>query len=602
MILESIVCGSASLALYHHVGYPLALRAFTRTRTAAPQAGTLSKRDLPSIAMIIPAFNEERYIAEKIANCARLDYGEGAIEIIVVCDGCSDTTVERAAGAIAALGDASSPFRLVVNTSNRGKVATLNQAIAACSADLVALTDVSARLPTDALTRAADVFADPNVGFITGIYSIPGGGPSQQAYWRYQTNIKRLESALGSPIGAHGAFYVFRHAAWTGLEPDTINDDVILPMRIVERGFRGAYEQEIAVVETDIDPPARDFARRKRLGAGAMQQASRLWRLADPRRPGIAFAFLSGKALRALMPFLMATALLASLALSVSSPVFAAIFGAQLAVYCLAAVALASPRVARLPGLAPLSYLVVGHAMSGLGAVSYLSGGFRRPWARAADETGDSQRRRSGSGSVVAGKRALDIVVASLVLVVLAVIFIPVAVAIKLESRGPVFYRQLRVGLRTSKKSRLFHLTKFRTMRADAEAQTGAVWATDRDPRITRMGYFLRKTRLDELPQCIDVLRGDMSVVGPRPERPQFFNRLENEIPFYAERTYGLKPGITGLAQVYLPYDASIEDVRLKVLHDHAYALRILAAGRWLSTDLGIIFRTFAVMVLGKGR
>ena len=90
-----------------------------------------------------------------------------------------------------------------------------------------------------------------------------------------------------------------------------------------------------------------------------------------------------------------------------------------------------------------------------------------------------------------------------------------------------------------------------------------------------RVGNFLRKSRLDELPQCIDVLRGDMSVVGPRPERPQFFSMLEREIPFYAERTYGVKPGITGLAQVFLPYDSSVEDVRQKVLHDHAYALRL---------------------------
>ena len=165
-----------------------------------------------------------------------------------------------------------------------------------------------------------------------------------------------------------------------------------------------------------------------------------------------------------------------------------------------------------------------------------------------------------------------------------------------------MFYRQLRVGLRTPRQSRLFYLTKFRTMRSDAEAKSGAVWASERDPRITRVGNFLRKTRLDELPQCIDVLRGDMSVVGPRPERPQFFAMLEREIPFYAERTFGVKPGITGLAQVFLPYDSSDRGCPWKVLHDHAYALRLSAPGQWLSTDLGIMIRTFAVMLLGKGR
>ena len=206
------------------------------------------------------------------------------------------------------------------------------------------------------------------------------------------------------------------------------------------------------------------------------------------------------------------------------------------------------------------------------------------------------------TGGAAFGKRALDVVVASLVLAVFAVLFVPIALAIKPESKGPVFYRQLRVGLRTPRRSRLFYLTKFCTMRADAEARWGAVWAKERDPRVTRIGCFLRKTRLDELPQCIDVLRGDMSVVGPRPERPQFFSMLEREIPFYAERTFGVKPGITGLAQVYLPYDSSVEDVRAKILHDHAYALRLSAPGKWLATDLGIMIRTFTVMILGKGR
>jgi lipopolysaccharide/colanic/teichoic acid biosynthesis glycosyltransferase len=128
------------------------------------------------------------------------------------------------------------------------------------------------------------------------------------------------------------------------------------------------------------------------------------------------------------------------------------------------------------------------------------------------------------------------------------------------------------------------------------------VWATARDPRITRIGRFLRKTRLDELPQFVNVLHGDMSIVGPRPERPQFFKGLEAKIPFYIERTFGLKPGITGLAQVSQGYDTSIEDVRSKTLFDHAYAMRIANPLQWLKTDLEIIFRTFTVVILGKGQ
>ena len=602
MIFESAFVASTSLILYHHLGYPLALNALTGGATCARPERPSRTAGVPSISVIVPAFNEERFIADKIRECARLESFGARTEIVVVCDGCTDQTVRRAADAIATLPEESNPVQLIVHEINRGKVAVLNEAIAACRSELIALTDASASLPRDALTHLAEAFADPDVGFGTGAYRIPGGSDAQQAYWRYQTEIKRREAALGSPIGAHGAFYAFRRSGWTALEADTINDDVILPMRIVEDGYRGVYDPAIVITEAERDAPVDDLARRERLGAGAMQQVLRLWRLANPRRPGLAFAFLSGKALRALMPFFMAAALVSSFALSFSSGAWGAIFAAQLALYGLALSVWFFPGLARLPGLGPVTYLVSGYAMSGLGALRYLAGGYRRPWTRVGAEPSDALAEDSLDAGAIRGKRVLDIVVASFVLVALVVLFLPIAIAIKWESPGRIFYRQLRVGLRTRHQSNLFYLTKFRTMRADAEARSGAVWATDRDPRITRVGNFLRKTRLDELPQCIDVLRGQMSVVGPRPERPQFFSRLEREIPFYAERTYGVKPGITGLAQVFLPYDTTIEDVREKVLHDHAYALRLTAPGLWLRTDLEIIFRTFAVMVLGKGR
>jgi lipopolysaccharide/colanic/teichoic acid biosynthesis glycosyltransferase len=202
---------------------------------------------------------------------------------------------------------------------------------------------------------------------------------------------------------------------------------------------------------------------------------------------------------------------------------------------------------------------------------------------------------------VAHSKRALDIVCALVALVVMIILFVPIALAIKLTSRGPIFYRQMRVGHATASATHLFYLIKFRTMRTDAEAN-GAVWATKNDPRITAVGNFMRKTRLDELPQCINVLLGEMSVIGPRPERPSFFNKLEEAIPFYSERTYGLRPGITGLAQVNQAYDTSIEDVRNKVLYDHAYAARLTSWWDWLKTDIGIIIKTFTVMVLGQGQ
>ncbi len=199
------------------------------------------------------------------------------------------------------------------------------------------------------------------------------------------------------------------------------------------------------------------------------------------------------------------------------------------------------------------------------------------------------------------GKRGCDIVLGTMALLVLVIAYVPVALAIKLTSRGPVFYRQLRVGQAEPHLTRLFYLYKFRTMYIDAEKR-GAMWASANDPRVTPVGRFMRKTRIDELPQAINVLKGDMSIIGPRPERPVFFQKLETEIPFYVERTFGLKPGITGLAQVNQGYDASIEDVRSKVSYDHAYAMRLMDPWDWIKTDVWIILRTFTTMVLGRGQ
>ncbi|WP_042474423.1 sugar transferase [Vibrio maritimus] len=199
-------------------------------------------------------------------------------------------------------------------------------------------------------------------------------------------------------------------------------------------------------------------------------------------------------------------------------------------------------------------------------------------------------------------KRIFDLVGASVGMLILGIFFIPVALAIKLTSKGPIFYQQLRVGKWSPTKMDFIHVLKFRTMYIDAESRTGATWATENDPRITPVGRFLRKTRLDELPQFINVLRGDMSLIGPRPERPDFYQRLENDIPFFVERTYDVLPGITGLAQVNQGYDTCIEDVRSKVGFDHSYALSLSSFKSWLMTDIHIVFRTLKIMVDGRGR
>ncbi|MFT4925391.1 MAG: lipopolysaccharide/colanic/teichoic acid biosynthesis glycosyltransferase [Phenylobacterium sp.] len=199
------------------------------------------------------------------------------------------------------------------------------------------------------------------------------------------------------------------------------------------------------------------------------------------------------------------------------------------------------------------------------------------------------------------GKRLLDVSFAIVALALTALIFPFIAFAIKFESKGPIFFHQTRIGRCTNQHSSMFTMIKFRTMRTDAE-KDGPQWASANDNRITRIGLFLRKTRIDELPQFINVLRGEMSVVGPRPERPVFYQKLENDIPLYSDRTYGVKPGITGLAQVNQGYDETIEDVRSKLLYDHSYALSLSKFKAWLMMDIHILYKTIMVVIGKKGQ
>lgn len=182
-------------------------------------------------------------------------------------------------------------------------------------------------------------------------------------------------------------------------------------------------------------------------------------------------------------------------------------------------------------------------------------------------------------------KRIIDIVVSLIVIVLFLPIWLIIAVAIKLDSPGPVFYKQKRVG----KNKQEFDLIKFRSMMPNAEDQTGPKWAEKEDPRVTRMGRFLRRTGLDEIPQFFNVLMGNMSIVGPRPERPYFVNELERSIQFYSRRLI-IKPGITGWAQIKYKYDESIEDVREKLRYDLYYIENMSVL-----LDLKIIVQTLIV-------
>jgi lipopolysaccharide/colanic/teichoic acid biosynthesis glycosyltransferase len=234
-------------------------------------------------------------------------------------------------------------------------------------------------------------------------------------------------------------------------------------------------------------------------------------------------------------------------------------------------------------------------------------------------------------------KRVLDVAASAVGLAVTVPLYPLIGAAIYLDSPGPLFYRQRRAGELIGISGNgvggfrfvEFDMLKFRTMRPDAEKATGAIIAKEGDPRVTRVGRFLRKTRLDELPQFWNVLKGDMSLVGPRPERPELLSNLALAIPFFEERMRNVKPGITGLAQVNLGYsgrapenspvtqfkaqltnpfkldgadDAEADDMRMKMLFDLAYSANLERFTSFVATELTIIAKTPLVMLRGLGR
>ena len=188
-------------------------------------------------------------------------------------------------------------------------------------------------------------------------------------------------------------------------------------------------------------------------------------------------------------------------------------------------------------------------------------------------------------------KRVIDVILSFVLILLLSPLMLITACAIKFDSRGTVLYRQVRTGLNGV----AFTLYKFRTMIEDAE-RSGSRWAEPNDPRVTRVGRLLRATRLDELPQLWNVLLGQMSFIGPRPERPDFSTKLEAAIPYYDLR-YLVKPGITGWAQVLYPYGSSVEDAREKLQYDLYYIKNYSVL-----LDLVILIRTLRVVLLGRGR
>lgn len=440
--LTSIVVLAGLAIVYHHAGFPLLLKWLARRSQKGAPAPTLplarSDANLPTVRLIIPAHNEAGVIAAKVQNLLALFYPSDRLSIVIALDGCTDDTRTIVMSALSRAPQ-NATISVVEYAQNVGKIAVLNDQIQSSTADIIALSDASAAIPADALLKAARHFLDSKVGVVCGTYQLKeAGSEGERQYWAYQTQIKADEATVAAPMGAHGAFYLFRRARWTPLPADTINDDFILPMQIVAAGDRSIYDRSIVATELERTKPRQEFNRRIRIGAGNMQQTVRLPQLLSLKNLPLAFVYGSGKALRTLIPFLALLGGAALLLLGLRGSGLAQVLTLVGATGVAAIWHVIQHRELKVPKPVHwLAYLVEGHAASFLGAVTFLRGAPLSTWqpTKAVQSTNGEYL----SSGVALSKRVFDLIVATGVFIVFIIALPFVALAIKLDSPARSF-------------------------------------------------------------------------------------------------------------------------------------------------------------------
>lgn len=339
---------SAVFAVYVYIGYPLLLWGLQLVFPSSPGKQSVA----PSVSLLVAAYNEAAVIADKIRNSLVIDYPVDKLEVVIASDGSKDATAEIVRSF--AQGDPGGRIRLLHFDENRGKMAVLNDAVRELRGEIVAFSDASSMLAADSVRTLVQSFSDPRVGAASGVYRLLKKdqaqlGSQEDLYWKYETFLKVQEAKLGAFTGAHGSLYAIRRALYPFPSPGTINDDFMIPMRILERGYRVAYEP--AAVAYEEAHEMEGFSRRVRITAGNIEQLRELKSLIWPPRPFVLFCLLSHKTGRLLVPVFMLIALAANIGLRGKFPYNWLLLG-QVLFYGLAllgAMVSLKPRVLRLP-------------------------------------------------------------------------------------------------------------------------------------------------------------------------------------------------------------------------------------------------------------
>jgi len=338
---------AAGLVAYTYAGYPLLLAAMRAIFRRPVERRPIEPP--PFVSILVPAYNESRVIAEKIRNVLAIDYPADRYELVVACDGPSDGTSDI----VRSMADGAR-VRAFIFEQNRGKLHVLNDVVPQLRGEIVAFSDASSMLEPEAIRRLVANFADERVGAASGVYRVQKKdaaqlGRQEDFYWKYETFLKKQEAAIGSILGAHGSLYAIRRDLYPFPRPDTINDDYVIPLRIVQRGFRVAYEPGAVAHEEAHEMGG--FGRRVRIMAGNVEQLREIGPLLWPPRPLMLFFFLSHKAARLVVPAALVVAAIANLAL-LDRPVYRALAVLQLAFYALVALGgfvQLRPKILRLP-------------------------------------------------------------------------------------------------------------------------------------------------------------------------------------------------------------------------------------------------------------
>lgn len=353
--LQALFWIAALVVGWAYLGYPVSLALRARLHPAPPVRKSPST---PSVSVVIVAHNEESRLASKIRNCLEMDYPRDRLEILVASDGSTDGTVPVAEGF------APEGVRVFALPGPRGKAAALGAVVPQARGEVLLLCDARQELERQALGELVANLADPAVGAVSGELHIRSGATSAAqgvgAYWRFEKGVRRLESTVGSTVGATGAIYAVRRRLVPTLDPRTILDDVAIPMHVAQQGFRVVFEPSARAWDEPVEEAGREFRRKVRTLAGNYQLAALNPSLLLPWRNPLFFSFLSHKLARLLVPWCLLLILASSLTLALrGSGFFALVLVLEVAFYGLAGIGWLKRSARRRPRLLSIPYALV---------------------------------------------------------------------------------------------------------------------------------------------------------------------------------------------------------------------------------------------------